>query len=107
MRLLMGTAAGLTCLLLVTACASETTDTSGLVEPGFRTVLRVDLRPDTSFDDLSELQEKYRKSNGVESAGGGVGEGVGNALIISLPTRPRMTSQRFVTLFPMSRASSR
>ena len=67
----MRTAAALTCLLLVTACGPEPKDTSGLVEPGFRTVLRVDLRPGTSGADSSALTEKYGRSDGVESARGG------------------------------------
>lgn len=82
MKPLMRTAVGLTCLLVVTACGSGTTntpgaesgptDTSGLVEPGFRTVLRVDLRPGTSGDDSAALSEKYSGSSGVqESRGGG------------------------------------
>ena len=89
-------AAGLTCLLLVTACESEskttsetgfetTDDGTQLIEPGFRTVLRVDLRAGTSFDEFSELQKRYDKFSGVQSASGGVGEGVGNALIIFSP----------------------
>ncbi len=89
----MRTAVGLTCLLLVTGCTTETTATSGsteftettdgtrLIEPGFRTVLQVDLRSDTSDAYVTQFTEKYRKFGGVESAGGGGGEGVFNAMI--------------------------
>lgn len=96
MTLLIRIPAGLTCLLLVTACESEprntsktefekTDDGTRLIEPGFRTVLRVDLRPGTSYDELSKLQDKYARFSGVESGGGSVGEGVANALIIFSP----------------------
>lgn len=71
MRLLLRTAAAMTCLLLVTACGSEARDTSGLVEPGFRTVLQVDLRPGTSREDSSALLEEYQRSDGVQEARGG------------------------------------
>ena len=71
MRLLMRTAAALTCFLLVTACGSEPRDTAGLVEPGFRTVLRVDLRPGTSGADSSALLQRYQRSDGVQEARGG------------------------------------
>lgn len=86
MRLLIRTAAGLTCLLLVAACASETTNTSGstdftettdgtlLIEPGFRTVLRVDMRPGTSAADSSALIDEYGRSSGVESISSREGE---------------------------------
>jgi hypothetical protein len=78
---LMRTAAALICLLLVTACTSETTDASAsasetadgiqLVEPDFRTVLQVDLRPGTSREDSFALLQKYKRSDGVEEARGG------------------------------------
>lgn len=82
MRLLLRTAAGLTCLLLVTACESESRNTSttefettddgtGLIEPGFRTVLRVDMRPGSANEDSRALQEKYIKFSGVQEVGGG------------------------------------
>ena len=80
----MRPAAGLACLLLATACASETSNTSGpgagttetslLLEPGFRTVLRIDMRRGTSGEDSSALSQKYFKFSGVESARGGDGE---------------------------------
>ena len=84
MRLLRRTAAGLTCLLVVTACASETTSTSGtgsvttdgtqVIEPGFRTVLKVDMKPGTSFEEASAVTDKYGRSGGVQSAGNGEGD---------------------------------
>ena len=81
MRLLMRTAAAVTCLLLVTACGSETTntsesgsapaDTAGLVEPGFRTVLEVDMREGAAGEDSRALTDKYGRSSGVQEARGG------------------------------------
>ena len=77
----MRTAAALTCLLVVTACGSETTNTSGtgsvttdgtrVIEPGFRTVLQVDMKPGTSFEQSSAVTDKYGRSSGVQSAGNG------------------------------------
>jgi hypothetical protein len=86
MRLLIRSAAGLTCLLLVTGCASETTNTSTstdftettdgtrLIEPGFRTALRVDMRLGTSAADSSALIDEYGRSSGVESISSREGE---------------------------------
>lgn len=86
MRLLMCAAAAAAGLLLVTGCASErtntpastdvteTTDGSRLMEPGFRTVLRVDMRPGTSAADSSALIDEYGRSSGVTSIRSGEGE---------------------------------
>jgi hypothetical protein len=48
-----------------------TADGRRLVEPRFRTVLRVDLRPGTSRKDSFALTKKYGRSSGVQEARGG------------------------------------